>query len=225
MKLIKSTFKYLGFFLLGAFFCTVVGLTGISYYTVEQLSKAVAPDLEPSVNPNLKDLTRIGVTYVNELGQFDLLATEISKKPQPDLCKTLCNPTRMDRERLDNEKTFYLAHYYKQEGARALEDPLFRLKLEEIGFLSELFPASLRNVLAQIDHSTKKSQPEPNKLVLALKLEMAVLKEISAFSLRWDSLKQDTQKLKWVRELVRSCERGAPRNKVISECRSQLEGI
>ncbi|WP_415063119.1 hypothetical protein [Bdellovibrio sp.] len=250
MKLVKSIFKYLGFFLFGAFFCAVVGLTGISYYTIEQLTKAVTPEppvgkktsavkatktlsssedsktrTDDAVNPNLKDLTRIGVNYVEELGQFDQLATELSLKSMPSLCTTLCNPIRMDRERLSNERTSYLTAYYKQEGARALEDPLFRLRLEEIGFLSELFPASLRSVLAQIEQTAKNSEQKTNKMTLAIKLELAVLKEISSFGLRWDALKQDTHKLKLVRDLVRSCERGTPRNKVISECRSQLEGI
>ncbi len=250
MRFINSIFKYLGFFLLGAIFCTFIGITGASYYVIEQLTQAAAPEAADTkksspakmktspqyasessrtphnlVNPNLKDLTKIGVNYVEELDLFDQLAAEISQRSVPDLCTTLCNPILIDPNRLSNERTSYLAFYYKQEGVRALEDPLFRLKLEEIGFLSELFPSSLRVVLAQIEKNAKTAEKSPHNLMLALQLELAILKEASSFGLRWDSMKQDTFKLKLVRNLVRSCQRGVPRNKVISECRSQLAGI
>ncbi|WP_374077831.1 hypothetical protein [Bdellovibrio bacteriovorus] len=244
MKFVKSVLKYLGFFLLGVFVCAVVGLTGVSYYAIDQLVKATAPEgkstkkmpvakasvmpsLEDSVkdpeapNPNLKELTRIGYNYDAEFAIFDKLAEDVSKRSLPEICTTLCNPSYLDRERLSTERSAYLASYYKQEGTRALQDPVFRMKLEEIGFLSRLFPPSLRFVLKQIDLANRQNK-EVDKFGLAVHLEFAVLKEISSITARMDSMKQDTEKLKLLREFMRSCEQGTPRKKVISECHSQI---
>lgn len=244
MKFVKSVLKYLGFFLLGVFVCAVVGLTGISYYAIDQLTKATAPEGKPAKkmpvakasmmpsldentkdpeapNPNLKELTRIGYSYDAEFAIFDKLTEEVSQKSLPEICSTLCNPSYMDRERLSTERSAYLASYYKQEGTRALQDPVFRMKLEEIGFLSRLFPPSLRFVLKQIDLANKQKK-EVDKFGLAVHLEFAVLKEISRMTAHLDSMKQDTEKLKLLREFARSCERGTPRKKIIADCQSQI---
>ncbi|MEK2644331.1 hypothetical protein [Bdellovibrio sp. BCCA] len=244
MKFAKSVLKYFGFFLLGVVVCAIVGLTGISYYAIDQLVKAQAPEAKPAkkmpvakasmlpsleetakdpetVNPNLKEVTRIGYNYTAEFAIFDRLAEDISKRSLPEICSTLCNPSNLDRERMRTERSAYLASYYKQEGTRALQDPVFRIKLEEIDFLSRLFPPSLRFVLKQIELAQKQGK-EVDKFGLAVHLEFAVLKEISSMSARFDSMKQDTEKLKVLRELVHSCERGTPRKKIFADCHSQI---
>ncbi|WII73556.1 hypothetical protein QJS83_06680 [Bdellovibrio sp. 22V] len=239
MRFLKGLLKCIGFFILGVVTCALVGLTAVSYYAVDQLTKASAseektakrppvakasvlpslptgPESHTEVNPNLKELVRIGKSYDEELNLFDELAEKIAQKSVPDLCHTLCNPSYLDRERLANERTAYLVSYYKQEGTRALQDPLFRMKLEEVGFISRLYPPSLRKIMVQIEEA------KSAKFKLALQLETAVVKEIYHFTFRFDQMKQDAEKLKTLRELIRSCQRGIPRKNVISECHSQI---
>lgn len=245
MKFVQSVLKYLGFFFMGVIVCAIVGLTGISYYAIDQLTKATAPEAKPTKkmpiakasmmpqleerskdpeapNPNLKELANIGFSYDAEFAIFDKLADEISKKSLPEICATLCNPSYLDRERLSTERSAYLAAYYKQEGTRALQDPDFRMKLEEIAFLSRLFPPSFRFILKQIDLAHQKGK-EVDKFALAVHLEISVIKEISSLTTRLESMKQEAEKLKVLRELVRSCERGLPRKKLIADCESQVQ--
>ncbi|KYG63393.1 hypothetical protein AZI85_05005 [Bdellovibrio bacteriovorus] len=246
MRFVKRLLKYVLFFVLGAITCALLSVTALSYLAIDQLSKATRPEplksskkmpvakatMMPTlpldgegkntdVNPNLRELTHIGHNYVTELNLFDELASSIAQKNMPEICSVLCNPSYMDRERLTNERTQYLVHYYKNEGARAFTDPIFRVKLEEVGLLSALFPVSFRNVLSQIEAANAETTTQ--KLALAVQLQTAVLKEATSFSDRIETAKQDNEKLKILRELTRSCERGLKsRKQVISECHSEL---
>lgn len=227
MKFLKSLFKYLGFFLLGVLFSAVAGFTALSYFAVDQLSQAFEPNATPTVtenslippiNPNLKEVILIGANYVEELDLFDQLNAEIAKKSKPEICSILCKPIGMDRERLSVERTSYLATYYKYTGIHALEDPLFRLRMEEIGFLAQLFPDSLRSILRQVVQTKKQIQAEPSKFGLALQLQWALFKEISSMFVRWEDMKAQTAQLNKYRELIHSCERGASPKKVLADC-------
>lgn len=242
MKLIKSIFKYIGFFILGIVTCAFVGATVASYYAVDQLAKATAPQeadekipvanasliplLESSVqaasinNPNFKEAIRIGSRNIDIFSSFDDFIATVGT-PSRSLCSTVCNPSRLDKERLNTDGVAYLIEFYEQERSRAFEDPLFRLRYEEIRFLSQLVPTSLRKVVARIDQSH--NQEKLNRLALALQLEFAVAQEATGFYMRAESYKQEDRKLKDLRDLVESCQHGAPHKKVISECHSQWE--
>ncbi|KHD89813.1 MAG: hypothetical protein OM95_01750 [Bdellovibrio sp. ArHS] len=247
MRFVKRLLKYVLFFVLGAITCALMSITALSYFAIDQLSKATAPATKPvkkmpvakatmlpnlplapgekgtdqEVNPNLRELTHIGHTYVHELNLFDELAATLAQKNLPEICSVLCNPTFMDRELLTNERTNYLVRFYQQEGARAHSDPVFRMKLEEIGILSELFPVSFRKVLVQIHEA--KAESTTDKLALAVQLQTAVVREISSLNDRIDDAKRGNERLKILRELTRSCEKGLKsRKQVVSECHSEL---
>lgn len=213
MKFIFTTVKYITFFLLGALTCFVLGTSAVSYIAIEEIAT--------SENPNIKDLSRIAGSYVEELNKFDALTADLSGKNIPAICSTLCNASFMDKHRLREERTHYLVAYYKQQGPRALQDPAFLLTLDEIGFISRLFPRSLRDLLLEIEQ-LKQSPNESQKILLALKAETAALTEIASLGFDLDELKKSSQRLKSLRELSRSCQRGMPRKQVISECNSQM---
>lgn len=247
MKIIKSLLKCFFFFLMGAFTCLALGTAAISYYSVEQLAKAMSPEptssaisanikktnsrsLKPEVsenndfpvNPNLKDLTLISLNYVDELNLFDNLAQQISKKTIPEICSTLCNPTAIDKEKLREERSIYLANYYKQQGLKALEDPLFRLRLMETGFISNLFPVTLRSFLNQVHNKVQNGQVETfDKLILALQLQATVTKELASLYFQRNELIQNKEHLKFLRKLSYSCQKDIPRKKLISDCLAQ----
>lgn len=244
MKFGYRLLKYLGFFLLGIFSCLLLGFTVVSYYSIEQLAKAMAPEVksplkisaaknsnpqnieeskkgESPINPNLKELTHISINYVDELNLLDALAQEISQKSPPEICSTLCNPTAMDHEKLREERSAYLVSYYKQQGVRALEDPLFRLRLKEIGFISNLFPVSFRSLLNQIQGATQTGDIDTSgKLNLAVKLQTAFANELVSFYFHRQELIQNKEQLKTLRDLIRSCQKGTSRNQVVLACRT-----
>lgn len=247
MKIIKSLLKCFFFFLMGAFTCVVLGITAISYYSVEQLAKAISPEstssaiaadmkktnshsLKPEVsenndtpvNPNLKELSLISLNYVDELNLFDNLIQEISKKTIPEMCSTLCNPMVIDKEKLREERSSYLANYYKQQGLKALEDPLFRLRLMETSFISNLFPLALRSFLNQVQNKVQNGQVKTfDKLILALQLQATVTKELASLYFQRNELIQTKEHLKFLRKLMYSCQKGSPRKKLISDCLAQ----
>ena len=243
VRFVKSTLKYFLFFILGIIVTALVAVTGISYYAVDQLSKATqeepalagkkkkkvvdensdVPSVKAAaVNPNIKEVVKITLTYDQEFQVFDQLAQEVRQKSVPNICTTLCNPIHLDEERLKTERSTYLADYYKQEGGRALQDPLFLLKLEEIGYLSRLFPPSLRDILKQIDHLKLTPNDETQKWILATKTQAAVFRELSTFYSLQDKLVKDADRIKQLRGLLRKCQAGDNPKKIIAECQAQV---
>lgn len=229
MKFLKSLLKYLGFYVLGVTVSSLVVFTALSYFAVDQLSKAFddkpvdaknAHLLDQPLNPNIKEIILIGRTYVDELDLFDSLYAQIKAKNPPALCEVLCKPISIDQEKLAQERTPYLLAYFKQNQTLALQDPLFRQRVEEIGFLSELFPSSLRSILREVAATRKAIHDRPSKISLAFKLQWHLLKEISGFYLRWGELKQKTTQLKKHRELLQSCALGSPAKKVLADCQA-----
>ncbi|MNT81227.1 hypothetical protein D3C72_2207980 [compost metagenome] len=105
---------------------------------------------------------------------------------------------------------------------RALEDPVFRMKLAEVEFISRLFPASLRNILGDIEGLHNGANASDSRLMLAIRLETAVLTEMSALTLRLDSMKGEADKFRDIRDLIRSCQKGTVTHKSV---RSQCEAI
>lgn len=244
IKLVKSTFKYLLFFALGVIVAALIGVTGLSYYAVDQLSKATANNPEPidnkrrgkkvapeseqtfpknlDVNPNVKEVVKISLTYEQELALIDRLAKDVQRHKAPDICTTLCNPIHLDSERLKEERSEYLFSYYQQEGRRALEDPLFLLKLEEMGFLSRMFPSSLRDLLRQIEQLKLQPNSEKQKWLLAAKGQMTVYREIANFFSVKDSFSKDEKRIQHLRNLIRRCQQGGQPHKIVNECQEEM---
>lgn len=246
MKLIKDLLFFLTIFIVSTFLCAVVAMTALSYYAVNELAKATAPDPQskpgkklPSVkasmvpttpdfsvqdaaDPNLKSLVKIGSDYRTELTIFDQLFNQIAQKQYPEFCSVLCNPTSLDKERLKQERSPYLAEFYKEHGLRALEDPIFRMKLAEVDFISRLFPHSLRDILGDIQGLHDRSKESRSRLLLAIRLEAAVIAEMSALTLRLDSMKGEADKFRDIRALIQSCQKGTMTHKSV---RNQCEAI
>lgn len=243
IKIVKSTIKYLLFFALGAIVAAVVGVTGISYYAVDQLAKATAPTPEPKknkkkekkvapedeqtlaknkdVNPNFKEVVKISLNYEQELALIDRLAKDVQKHKVPKICTTLCNPIALDSERLKEERSEYLFSYYQQEGRRALEDPLFLLKLEEMQFLSRMFPPSLRELLKQIEQLQQQPDIEKQKWLLATKGQVTVYRELANFYSVKDSFSKDEKRIQLLRDLIKRCQHGESPKKIIKECQDR----
>ncbi len=104
-------------------------------------------------NPNFKEAVRIGARSVDVFTQFDEFLQKVSALPLPDLCSTICNPSHLSKDRLGSDGVAYLNEYSQSEGKRSFNDPMFRLRYEEIKFYTGLVPASIREVIAKMDQS------------------------------------------------------------------------
>lgn len=222
MKFIKSLISHLVFFTLGLFAAAVLSFTALSYFTIDQLSKAFqetpAPVTSPSVwdqplNPNLKEVILIGATYIKELDLFDQLEAEINKTDSPEICSVLCNPIGLDSEALAAQKIQFLVNYYQQNKLAALKDPLFRLRMQEVAFLSQLFPPSFRIILKEV-------QSSPVKWSLVLQLQWALFKEMTTMVYRWETMKTQLKNMEKQRVLFQSCRTGSAPKKVLQDCQS-----
>lgn len=218
----------------------LLGLAGLSYYAIDQLTKATQPESKPSnrntikaalemppdekakTNPNLRKLVDISFNYDREFSTFEELRTNLAKTKVPSLCDRICDPIHIDSERLRAERTEYLAQYYTLEGSRALQDPLFLLKLEEMDFLSNLFPRSVREILREIKQTDNLSQSESQKWALAAKTQWTVMQEIASFYSRKEQISQQANKIDLLRGLLRKCQKGTDRKEIILECEGTL---
>jgi hypothetical protein len=224
MKSVKTIAIFLVIFAVSLVLCAIIGLTGLSYLAVDEVVKATAAEplkkkisieaaesaiYDPeAADPNLRSLLAIGRDYQKEFTVFDQMLVDITKKKVPSFCTIVCNPSFLDNERLKTERSHYLKEYYRNQGQHALLDPMFRLKLEEIGFLSSLFPVPLRNLLSEIEQHNQPGTPEQSRLALAVKLEMSVLKEAKSLATKIESIKAEADKLEAVRRLIKSCQEG-----------------
>lgn len=238
---LSSTFKYLGYFLLGAVVAAFSSMTAVSYYAVDQVHRAsiVRPESKmpiakasflpemsetkpgsEEVNPNLRELTRMAKTYSQEFNTFDQLLANIDSKEQPALCSTLCNPVSLSKDRLQADGAKYLLAYYKEQGPRALQDPLFRIVVKETRLLTDVFSADLRQIFG---HIQRPDLSVTDKLMLAIQLEAAAISKARHFALTWDETKKQIQNRKPLREIYKACQMGLrPKKQVLAECESQI---
>ncbi|UOE99798.1 hypothetical protein [Bdellovibrio reynosensis] len=236
-----SLFKYTGFFVFGAVAATFIGLLAVSYYGVDQVHKAsiskpelplstAKASLLPSVpelptdknevNPNLRELTRLAKNYASEFNLFDQLTDATKFKPKPELCSVLCNPVALSKERLQLEGANYLAAYYKEQGTRAFQDPLFRIVTKETELLAQVYAPRLREVVLNLNRPVLSAT---DKLMLAMQAEAAVLIEATQIAMAWDEIQNQIQNRKPLRELFRSCQMGLkPKKQVFAECESLI---
>ena len=235
MRYLRTFLKLIIAFVLGALLATFVTLTAVSYYAVEHLTlatpltpakpaskKEADPEAVPQdtwINANILDVIRVGDQYASELNQFDELKTELSSHKSPRLCETICNGSSFDKDRMLEERTPYLRNYYRQNGAKALQDPTFQLKMRELSILSEMFPTSFRSVWRDVEQN-RESQPRwPQKMAWSLRFEAAALAELPHLPEKWDELKKESDRIQSFRELIQSCQKGLrPAKELRAEC-------
>ncbi|MGZ3768314.1 MAG: hypothetical protein ACXVCP_03565 [Bdellovibrio sp.] len=220
------------FFLLGAAVTEFLVFTAVCYYSIHFLAEANRSSesskhladqyISFAENPNIKEMIKIGKLYTNELNIFDKLMQQIDLKQAPDICETLCNAVYLDKAHLSGERSSYLASYYNQSGTKSLTDPLFRLRLEEIGFISTLYPPALRELLNKILEKSQNGElVRSDKLNLTFKLETALAKQIYYFYIHRHELFNKADEIKTLRHLQQSCQKGTPKTKIIPECKSR----
>lgn len=219
MKWVRSLLKSLFFFALGAIVASFVGLTAISYYTVEHLLAAHKISPEPWLNANIIEVLRLGDQYTTELNEFDQLQTKIQSHPAPPLCEVICRGSSFDSTKMLEERTPYLKNFYQQNGEGSLNDPFFQLKLREVGFLSDIFSPSVRELWGDFEKNIPSQAGPTQKLGWSLKFEVTALKELYRLSGRWDELKKESSRIQGYRDLIRRCQHGLrPAKDLRAEC-------
>lgn len=235
---LKSTLKYFTFFLLGIAVAAFVSFTAFSYFTIDQLSKAFsssAPliknslttkpvdtanklDIESEINPNLKEIILLGTQYMNELDLVDQLNRDMSPGSIQPLCNILCKPIGISRDRYFAERTPLLINYVRSTKEKAWEDPLFRIRVAEMTFLSELFPKSIRDILQEVSKTKEVLRSDLTKMNLALKLQWTLFKEMTNLLFRWERMKKQLHVLQHQRGLLGLCSKGISPKKITEDC-------
>lgn len=220
MKFVKILLKIIATLLLAGVFTLFVSVTAASYYAVKTLTKI--PQDAPDVDHNLKELTRIGQNYILEIEQYEDISKDIEKqKKTPPLCATLCNGSSLDQERFLNERTNYLRNFYNTQKSQALQDPQFRIKLEEMTFISKVFPNSVRTFLTEA--LDEESAAEKNQWRLTFHLERLLFQEAANIKTNIAAFKNDSRKLDVLKGLAQSCHMGTtPKKVVLQECEKEF---
>ncbi|WP_413558596.1 hypothetical protein [Bdellovibrio sp. HCB209] len=214
MKVFKFIAKYALIFIVVSVITVLAAIGGVAYYALNNLHT------EAKTNQNLVDVMKIGENYVAELESFENLQRQLQNKKMPPFCKTLCNPTELDQDALLNERTPYLTQFYKASGHRALQDPMFRFKLEQMSSVSRAVPPSVRDLMKDIlNPQTFESQ---NKALLAIKVETALLMNLPSAQSRLDSFKSDNDKLSMARDWIKACQKGANSKKITADCEAEF---
>lgn len=214
MKIVKVIAKHLLVFAIIAVVTVFAAVGGATYYVLNHIHA------ETEQNQNLKEVMKIGEGYVLELESFANLQRMLQNKKMPPFCKTICNPSSISQELLLNERTPYLTEFYKESGARALQDPMFRFKLEQMDSVSKAVPESLRALLK--DALNKNTLAAKNKALFALQVEAALLANLPSFPDRLESFKADSQRLNLARTWIKACQMGANTKKIMADCEAEF---
>lgn len=202
-------------------------LSSSSKATLISVPKIPVPNaldlLPPSSHENLFRASRATHEVNKVMDQIDALVAEIGEAPQPPLCPSLCDNSELNIDRLHDEGIAYLQNYYATERTRALQDPAFRLKVDELHRLARLMPPNLRQLLAEINSLSEVGPVSTyQKLLFAAKAEVIVLKELLSMAGQIETLKEEQEKMKLVRDLRKACHKGRSTRELVSECDSVL---
>ena len=213
MKLLNFLLKYSIVFLVTLGVTCLLGLGVASYYIIDHLQGAPKKS-----DHNLAAVLKIGEGYIQELNAFDSIYQSLQDKQMPPFCATLCNPVAISQNQLIEERTPYLASYYKANGAKSFKDPFFRFKLEQMSLVSKVIPGSLREVVVDI----LKDDSHHNKLLLALRLEKSILVTLPSLPERLQSYREGSNRLTLVRAWMKACQVGGNSKKISQDCRTEF---
>jgi hypothetical protein len=215
MKILKFVAKYTLIFAVVSIVTVFAAVGGATYYVLNHIHE------ENENNHNLHEVMKIGESYIDELQSFEGLQKMLQNKKMPPFCKTICNPSSLNQDMLLNERTPYLTQFYKASGTQALQDPMFRFKLEQMGSVSKAVPDSVRGLLKDV--LNKDATNSKNKVLLALQVETALLTELPTLSDRLESFKTDSDRLNLARTWIKACQSGANSKKIMTECQAEFD--
>lgn len=218
MKIFKKILTYISSFILGGLFAVFLALTGISFLAVEALLESLHPSDSSSINPNVKEVLRLGAQYAKELEKVDAIRSQVESASPPDICKILCNPSNLMPDRFKDERSAYLAEYFSQSSALAIKDPIFNLRIEEMSLLGRLFPRQIRNIFIEVQQGPESRNQILKKIKLTLQIEGALILSVTNIALQRNDLKREIAWLQSLRTLKKDCNRGVSPVKIQREC-------
>lgn len=255
MRFLRSSLKYFAFFVLGLVTCAFVGIGAVTYYAVDYLTQnpsaspvqkkpypvakaSLAPELKaPEASPanelipesskeNFRSAFNTSRSFMETSAQMSHLMQQLEKVSMPPLCPSLCDASAMDKEQLKTDRVAYLEKYLRSEGTRALQDPEFRLLMDDIGRIYHLIQPA-QKIMKKMDRlKARQERPEgastTDKLLITAEIQGTLLSEFYGFANHVERLKAEDGKMKHIRDLRRACHKGKPVKQLISECDSIL---
>ena len=116
-----------------------------------------------------------------------------------NICDILCKEPVFKVGHLD------FVSFYNAQGSRSFEDPDFRLQLESLLLLKQLFPPQTIQLVSNIKSYDAQAKSIPDKLTAALVIEAQVLKELFWMGRRVLPLRTQGKKLEVLRNLRKQC--------------------
>lgn len=137
---------------------------------------------------------------VKALDSLTVIESDLVKSQAINICEIICDPTHFKASQKD------FLTFYNDEGRKSFEDPEFRLQLESLFLVKQLFPAETLQTISSIkDYRAESSTTLSQQLALSLKIEGKVLREFYTFSRRGPVFLKKNNNLKFMKDLRKQC--------------------
>lgn len=164
---------------------------------------AAMPKSSQEILPEPSEPTDKFSQYLNAIKALDALTvieSDLVKSPAVNICEIICDPTHFK----ESHKDFLT--FYSDEGRKSFEDPEFRLQLETLFLVKELFPSETLKTISSIkDYRAENSMTLTQQLALSLKIEGKVLRELYTFSQRGPIFLKKNNDMKFLKDLRKQC--------------------
>lgn len=175
---------------------------------------AATPDqnaLPPTEKKGIDEESR----YQKALEHFKVIEAieeDARKSSVRNMCEMICDEPHFKAGHLD------FVSFYNSEGRKAFEDIDFRLQLESFLLIKRFFPPETLQVVSEISNYDVQGQSMPTKLLVTLRMEGLVLRELVLMGRRGPRLYEQTKGLRAVKKLRQQCtEKGALEIKALCE--------
>ena len=161
---------------------------------------------------------------LHQVQSIKRLRDMISKEEAPQLCEIICKPGRFFIHQITDAPVDKLYDYYNHEGKESLNDPNFRFAVDEVALIAEIFPASLQDLLSEIELFSSKTEPasELDKLSLSARITSSFFRELYMMNQNIDRTKSYSRALAKVTGLRKQCESGND-VQVMTDCQKILK--
>lgn len=167
---------------------------------------ASTPD-KSALPPPERKLVDEDSRYQRALEQFKLIEgieEDARKSPVRNICEMICDRPHFKTGHLD------FISFYNTEGRKAFEDVDFRLQLESFLLIKQLFPPETLQVVSEISGFDIQGKTMSEKLLVTLRMEGQVFRELFLMGRRGPRLNEQNRKLNVVKKLRQQCtEKGA----------------
>lgn len=177
-------------------------------------------------NANEKDSQSFDdvIEKFEQISLVQSLKEKLDTEQMPSLCEIICDRgefTANDEKKPVNK----LYDYYHREGRKSLSDPQFRLAVEQAAIVAQIFPESIRHLLADIKTFTNSEEKssEVDKLWLSTRITTAFFREYALMEENFKKHDHYSKALRKIIELRTQCS-STNATQTVRQCQEVLLG-